>query len=52
MTKETVRVTVILAAIATGVHGIYAHSYAWLVVTLFLLFLLFVAVVMERDYGK
>jgi len=49
MTKETVRVTVILAAIATGVHGLFAHSYAWLVVTLFLLF---VAVVMERDYGK
>ena len=48
MNKETVRIAVIMAAIASG-YGAFTHDMAWMVLALFLLF---VAVVMERDNGK
>jgi len=46
MNKETVRIAVIIGAIASGVLAL-RYDMTWMVLALFLLF---VAVVMERDY--
>ena len=46
MNKETVRIGVIIGAIAAG-YVAFTHDMTWMVLALFLLF---VAVVMERDY--